>query len=235
MSNETTMYYERLAAAFVRGKLSSAGEQDPSLEYLWLSALYTLSADEMQRLIQLGKDAGLRLHKFKRTMELQRVRRVLGILKGLNPTDLLDIGSGRGTFLWPLLAEFPKLPVLAVDREERRVADITAVRNGGIETLEARRMDATALELADSAYDVVTVLEVLEHIPDAQRALDEAVRVARRFVVVSAPSTADNNPEHIHLFTRQSLTSMFEQAHAAHVHLDFVLNHIVAVARVTDG
>lgn len=75
----------------------------------------------------------MRLHKFKRTMKLSRVQRVLGILRGFQPSNLLDIGSGRGTFLWPLLDSFPWLPVMGVDILERRVEDILAVRRGGIE------------------------------------------------------------------------------------------------------
>src|SRR5262245_40225561 len=82
-------YYAELAAAFVRGKLGITGD---------------LSSEE---LIGLGRERGLRLHKFKRQAELPRVRRVLGILQGLAPAGLLDIGSGRGAFLWPLLDSFP--------------------------------------------------------------------------------------------------------------------------------
>ncbi len=205
-------YYLDLAAAFVRGKLSP----DPAL-----------SAAE---LIRLGLHAGLRLHKFKRNDSLPRVRKVLGVLRGLGPADLLDVGSGRGTFLWPLLDAFP---VTAIDRQDRRVADISAVNAGGIARLAAARMDATALALADDSVDVVTLLEVLEHIPEPHRAIAEAVRVARRFVVVSVPSKADDNPEHIHLFDRPTLHSLFANAGAARVSFDQVLNHIVAVVRVS--
>jgi hypothetical protein len=77
-------YFSELATAFVRGRLG-----DPSA-----------SIDD-------GLAAGLRLHKFKRNEDLTRVRRVLSLLRGLAPATLLDIGSGRGTFLWPLLAGFP--------------------------------------------------------------------------------------------------------------------------------
>lgn len=135
----------------------------------------------------------------------------------------------------PLLDSFPHLPILAIDRDAQRVADLAAVRDGGIATLDARQMDATALALDDGAFDVVTILEVLEHTPTAQRALAEAVRVARRFVVVSAPSTPDNNPEHIHLFSGQTLTALFERAGAARVSVAYVLNHMIAVAKVKDG
>jgi hypothetical protein len=32
---------------------------------------------------------------------LPRVRKVLGVLRGVHPANLLDVGSGRGAFLWP--------------------------------------------------------------------------------------------------------------------------------------
>ena len=208
-------YFTNLAVAFVRGKVGSLAPG--------------LSSEEI---IKVGLASGLRLHKFKRNTELSRVRKVLGILQGLGPASLLDIGSGRGTFLWPLLDTFPHLQVTAIDINPVRVADINAVREGGISNLQSFRMDATEINLEDNSVDVVTTLEVLEHISSPRRAASEAVRVARDFVVASVPSKEDDNPEHIHLFDRQSFESLFLNAGAKSVKIDFVLNHMIAVARV---
>src|SRR5262245_8720941 len=95
-------YFLHLAAAFVRGKL--AGEVLPEAgEALLTRPFDELGEAELRAIIRLGAARELRLHKFKRTMDLARVRKVLGILRGLRPRSLLDIGSGRGAFLWPLL------------------------------------------------------------------------------------------------------------------------------------
>jgi hypothetical protein len=58
------------------------------------------------------------------------------------------------------------------------------------------------------------------------------VRLARRFVIVSVPSKEDDNPEHLQLFNRASLDSLLRQAGAQSVKLEYVLNHLIAVARV---
>ncbi len=208
-------YFTRLAAAYVRGKL----ERDAS----------RLSPEE---LIAAGLAGGLRLHKFKRSTELPRVRKVLGVLRGLAPASLLDVGSGRGTFLWPLLDAFPWLEVTAVDINPVRVADIAAVGSGGVANLRALRMDAEALELEDGYAEVVTTLEVLEHLQTPRRAAAEAVRVASKYVVASVPSKEDDNPEHINLFDARGFESLFLDAGARGVKVEYVLNHMIAVASV---
>ncbi len=208
-----TRYFEDLAAAFVRGKLGVDGH-------------------DAQALIGLGLSRGLKLHKFKRQAELPRVRRVLGLLRSLVPTDLLDVGSGRGAFLWPLVDAFPELPVLAIDHQERRALDIDAVRRGGIDRLCSARMDARRLALRTKSRDVATALEVLEHLERPELAARELVRVARRFVVASVPAHEDENPEHLHLFDETALQRLFEAAGATRVTFERVHNHIIALARL---
>lgn len=225
-----TPYFERLAAAYVRGKLSDAAvaHEHPAL---FAAPLAALTDADLADAITLGLASGLRLHRFKRTMGLARVTRVLGALHGIHPSSLLDIGSGRGAFLWPLLDTFPDLPVTCIDTLARRVADIQAVRDGGLATLRAVQADATALPFAERTFDVVTMLEVLEHISDTQQALSEVCRVAGRFLLLSVPSRPDTNPEHIHLFDQPTLTALLRANGMIGVHTDYVLNHLLVIAR----
>jgi 2-polyprenyl-3-methyl-5-hydroxy-6-metoxy-1,4-benzoquinol methylase len=231
MTAETPLF-ERLAAAYVRGCLRA----EPGLDVaptLVEAPLDALADAEIAALIQLGRERGLRLHRFKRTMGLPRVHAVLGILRGIGPTELLDIGSGRGAFLWPLLDALPSLPVTAVDILVHRVADLEHVAAGGVATLAAVRADATDLPFSDRSFDVVTMLEVLEHIPDTAAALRSVLRVARRFVVLSVPKHADDNPEHIHLFGAAQLTALLAEHGATRVTIEQVPGHLIAVAKVS--
>ena len=207
-------HYVEFARAFVRGRLGLDHDLDD--DALWRAAAA----------------AELRLHKFKRTGPLPRVVHVLGALRGLEPTSILDVGSGRGVFLWPLLDTIRNVAVTAVDREPQRAVDLQAVAAGGIARLAAHQADAVALPFPSASFDVVTVLEVLEHVDAPERVAREILRVARRFVVASVPSHPDDNPEHLRLFDADGLTRLFRDAGAARVQVDFVHNHMLATISV---
>jgi 2-polyprenyl-3-methyl-5-hydroxy-6-metoxy-1,4-benzoquinol methylase len=206
----TLTFYEPYAVAFVRGR-------------------------ELQACAQPNAGAadgapGLPLHYFKRVPLLPRIQWALGVIHSRQPQNLLDIGSGRGKFLWPLLDTFPSLPVTAVDAEPRRARDLEAVHLGGIERLTVRQADAARLPFAGGSYDMVTLLEVLEHIPQPELALAEAVRVARRTLLLSAPSRPDKNPEHLHLFTEDQLRGMLAACGVTRVKVGMVPGHWTVVA-----
>jgi ubiquinone/menaquinone biosynthesis C-methylase UbiE len=228
-------YFQPVAAAFIRGKLRHSPER-LTHSALFEKDLAALTDEELQALVDLGQSYDLPLHRFKIKMDtaLPRVSRVLGMLRGLQPEQLLDIGSGRGVFVWPLLHAFPTLPITCVDILDFRVTDILAAHNGGLRELHAQQASVLSLPFADRSFDVVTMLEVLEHIPDTAKALAEVCRVARRFLILSMPSKEDNNPEHIHLFTQDMLKQHFHALQVTRVSFAYVLNHMTVIARMED-
>lgn len=200
-------YYTEIAAAFIRGTLNVT-ERNP--EKLWL----------------LAQQAELRLHKFKRNAELPRIRAVLGILQNIQPLWLLDIGSGRGVFLWPLLDTFPEVFVTATDIREDRIADIQAIHHGGMKNITAEKADVMHLPFEDSVFDVVTALETLEHLSDPTTAIQEVVRVSRKHAIFSVPSKEDSNPEHIHLLTPDDFRKALQDT-TVNISFQYVLNHMI--------
>ncbi len=206
-------FYKASALAYIRGKCPDLNDTDD------------------ERLLNAAKDRGLRLHRFKRTACLPRVRKVIGVLKSFAPRTLLDIGTGRGVFLWPLLDEISGIEVTAVDVLKHRVDDINAVRKGGFGRVRAELLNAEKMHWTDDSFDAVTILEVLEHVANPELAAKQVVRAARTVAIASVPSKQDNNPEHIRLFTRDSLISLFTDAGAIDVRVEHVLNHIIAVVK----
>lgn len=176
----------------------------------------------------------MKLHYFKAKDDLPRVQVVLGFLQGIVSAGqcdtLLDVGSGRGVFLFPLLREFPRLEVTSVDILPHRVELLDSIRRGGVENLHPVMADICDNSLPDKSFDVVTMLEVLEHIPDTETAVRNAVRLARNYIIVSVPSKPDDNPEHIHLFTNEDLKNHFQSAGCSKVKFMSVTNHRVMIA-----
>jgi methionine biosynthesis protein MetW len=98
-------------------------------------------------------------------------------------SSVLDLGCGDGSFLACLRERVPDLRARGADASER-----------ALEVARARGFDAFRLDLADPAseipggFDVVTALEVIEHLPDAETATLKAAAAARRYLIVSVPN-----------------------------------------------
>ena len=218
-----------LACAWVRGVCLRTGA--PALpDSLTAKPLDELTEADQQAILAAGRKAEMKLYRFKDHHDLPRVKRVLGLLSGLQPESLLDVGSGRGVFLFPFLKSFPGVPVTSLDLLAHRVELLSDVQRGGYPHLTALQQDITAWDMPDGSFDVVTLLEVLEHIPNVEAAIAAAVRLARRCIILSVPSKPDDNPEHIHLLIKPILTDLFAKAGCTNLHFDGVPNHLIMMA-----
>lgn len=230
----TVRYEAPLAAAYVRGTARISGRPALSSE-LVQTPLEALTDNALSQIISAGLQAGMDLYHFKKKDELPRVSAVIGFLRGVQPRSLLDVGSGRGAFLFPFLRKFPDVPVTSVDLLPRRVEMLRAVSAGGMDHLTVLQHDICDWDAPDGAFDVVTLLEVLEHIPRVDRAVENAVRLARRYVVVTVPSRPDNNPEHIHLLTKAKLTDLFAAVGCERLKFGGVNGHLTAIVSLNRG
>ncbi len=229
---EEKRYYENLAAAYVRGHALKAGVLNLPEELLQ-SNLEDLTEDEMQAIIEAGQKAELKIYRFKAGHgDMPRIKKVMGFLRGITFENILDVGSGRGVFLFPFLTEFPWVQVTSLDVLSHRVAFLKEIQAGGLCRLNAVEADICSQPFPDKSADVVTMLEVLEHIPEVGEAIKAAVRIARKYVVVSVPSKPDNNPEHIHLLTKERLTVLFSEAGCTRLKFDGVNGHLIMIASI---
>ena len=245
------MYYCRCASAYVRGRQEkiSGTLTEPNLRVSAYGrgrkegagrerreALCSEEAEgspEGEDLVLQGIREGLKMYRFKKSHgKLPRVRRVLGFLRSVPFESLLDVGSGRGAFLIPFLEHFPHVSVTAEDLLPERVEFLETLRRGGIRNLTVRKADICMRPLPEKSVDIVTLLEVLEHIPRVEEAVKAAVETARKHVVVTVPSKEDSNPEHIHLLTKERLTALFEAAGCSRLRFDGVQGHLFMVATI---
>lgn len=225
-------YDLQTAAAWILGHAGRTGV--PCLpEDLLRKTADECTKDEWMWIVLAGQSAELKLYPFKTsTQMLARTRRALGFLHSVPFETMLDVGSGRGVFLIPFMKEFPWVRVTSLDLLEKRVTFLNDLAAGGFRLLHAEQKDICAQPFPDKSFDVVCMLEVLEHIPEVEKAISAAVKMAKHYVVVTVPSKPDNNPEHIHLLTKDRLTQMFGSAGCTRLHFDGVEGHLFMVGTI---
>jgi ubiquinone/menaquinone biosynthesis C-methylase UbiE len=107
-------------------------------------------------------------------------------------SHVLDAGCGSGRHL-RALAKLPDLKIVGIDRNAKDVAEaLTALKNmpdALSSDYRVTQADINALPFDDAAFDCVICSEVLEHIPEHEKALSELVRVLKPQgqLVVSVP------------------------------------------------
>lgn len=95
--------------------------------------------------------------------------------------SVLDIGARDGHFSKLLTEHFAEVTALDLQMPDFEFPRVNTVAG-----------DVTRLEFPSDSFDCVFCTEVLEHIPDVQKACREIVRVARREIVIGVPFEQDN-------------------------------------------
>jgi SAM-dependent methyltransferase len=114
---------------------------------------------------------------------LVRLLPVAGLVREAGARTVLDVGSGsRGLARW--------LPAsLSVTAVDTTFDDYGAARRFAGRGARPVVGDVRELPFADRAFDAVAAVDLMEHVPPADRgrALDELARVTRRRLVVGCP------------------------------------------------
>jgi ubiquinone/menaquinone biosynthesis C-methylase UbiE len=104
------------------------------------------------------------------------------MLDGVVPKVVVEIGAGEGRITEKLVERFPDATVVGLDLPDTDLADewdqIDVPMFFG---------DATRMPFVDKSIDLVVGLEVLEHVPNPERALADIARVCRGVAVLSVP------------------------------------------------
>jgi 2-polyprenyl-3-methyl-5-hydroxy-6-metoxy-1,4-benzoquinol methylase len=139
---------------------------------------------------------------------LSYLRFVLARLERVEFDSLLDVGCGEGRFLREVSKRFTGKRLLGVDFSARAV-EYARLLNPG---LSFARADIASGTEARERFDVVTLIETLEHVPTAE--VEAFVSGLRRRVnedgllVVSVPSTnIKMSPKHYRHFDLRSLAA----------------------------
>jgi hypothetical protein len=167
---------------------------------------------------------------------MAELRRVLATPTG----TVVDVGVGEGFALERMLPDH----VGAVALEYRHDKAVAASER--LPNVAVLRGDAGVLPFPDHSVDLVTSIEVLEHLPTYEQAVAEMARICRGRLVVSVPwepwfrlgnlgrgknvGRLGNDPEHVQAFTPRRLEAALG-AHFDHVRVVRRFPWLIAEAR----
>jgi SAM-dependent methyltransferase len=177
-----------------------------------------MNADEYLKLDQLEKE-----HWFY-AGKREIVRYWINKVQPLKPHSLLvDCGAGTGQFAAEMSAY---CRVMAVDDHDESLA-IAASKLGAS---SVKRGSITALPLSDQSADSLTALDVLEHVEDDKKAMQEFARVLKPggILIITVPalpalwSDWDVSLHHFRRYSRKTWLNLIGDSHFTVEHWNFV-------------
>ncbi len=103
----------------------------------------------------------------------------------LAPGSVLDVGSYFGDFLKIVRKNDESRKIYGTDVNEERVNLANKILEAEVVRLDFRNGALSTFD--ENSIDNVVCMEVIEHVPDHERALRELCRVARKRVVITVP------------------------------------------------
>jgi ubiquinone/menaquinone biosynthesis C-methylase UbiE len=110
-------------------------------------------------------------------------------LKTYNPSNILDVGSGDGSRTFIMANYFNIRPdnIYGIDYEDKYIVETSKFFN-------ARKIDLETglLPYEDETFDLVTCNQVLEHLKNYGKVIDEVIRVSKKggYIVFGIPNLA---------------------------------------------
>jgi SAM-dependent methyltransferase len=145
-----------------------------------------------------------------------------GLLDRAEPGSLLDVGCGEGVLVERWARRLAPARVVGVDLEEESIQAGWSAH--AAPNLEYRPMRGEDLPFGASEFDLVSAIEVLEHVPDPDHTIGEMARCAERHLLVSVPrepvwralnmargaywSALGNTPGHVNHWSKRSFVRL---------------------------
>lgn len=150
---------------------------------------------------------------------------VAQLIERAAPESILDVGCGEGVLTFKLAEQQEDATVVGLDLPDPTLE--AHWRSKQRPNLRFLGGTAEALPFERDAFDLVTAIETLEHLPEPDRALREMTRVARRHLLVSVPreplwralnlargaylTQLGNTPGHVNHFSRREVQRLLAE------------------------
>jgi 2-polyprenyl-3-methyl-5-hydroxy-6-metoxy-1,4-benzoquinol methylase len=119
--------------------------------------------------------------------EVQKAAYQLVVDKYLQPGDIvLDVGFGLGYGLNLMSKKAKTLIGIDIDRLAVAKGNQDLINNPKIQ--ELKRYDGMNIPYEEKSIDIVTCIDVIEHVPNYSQLINNMCKVARRAVIISTPN-----------------------------------------------
>jgi hypothetical protein len=178
-------YYLQLTAAFVRGELGTPS----ATQTYFKKPLEDLIHEENHELVKLGEEKKLELDFLKKETPAPYLDKLFGVLRGVQPDQVLNLEKKQTDFIWQLVDEFHYLPTIALSMDEKQVGRIKSLHKGGFTTLSTKEnLPFPKLQgYPSNQFDVVTCTDGFETEAELMEALPELTRIVKRFIILTFP------------------------------------------------
>lgn len=105
------------------------------------------------------------------------------LIESVKPNNMLDVGCGEGYTVEEINNHFPEILIEGSDVE----IEVIELARKNLNHIKFKVEPACNLEREDSSFDLITMLEVLEHVEQPSDAVKEAKRVSKKFCIFSVP------------------------------------------------
>jgi 2-polyprenyl-3-methyl-5-hydroxy-6-metoxy-1,4-benzoquinol methylase len=110
------------------------------------------------------------------------------LLAAADPSSLLDVGCGEGVLVHKWAQRLGERRVVGIDLEEPSIqAGWAQHKASNLEYMTMRADRVEKLPFQDGEFDLVSAIEVLEHVPDPEHTLAEMARCGQGHLLVSVP------------------------------------------------
>lgn len=184
------------------------------LDRPWKQVMEELADDDVHEEFYASRNP------FVSYMHNRRIAVICDLIEREAATRVLEVGCGDG-FVLEALSEKTDAELTGIELSETRLARARRRAPGARLVLG----DARQLPFASDAFDLVICTEVLEHIPEPERAINEIRRVTRvgGIAVVTVPNETNwrmgramllrfpiRIPDHVNQFTVRSMNGLFD-------------------------
>jgi ubiquinone/menaquinone biosynthesis C-methylase UbiE len=154
------------------------GLQTDALEY---TDRYDIPDEVKQKVISALDWVGTRAGEHEKN-----ARAALALVADVPNPRILELGAGHGKLSAEILKLHPTATVTISDLDPTSVGNIAAGELGDHRRVRTEVVDATAIDADDDSYDLVVFAMAFHHLPPAiaHRAIAEATRVGKRFLVI---------------------------------------------------